>query len=133
MKWALLSRSLRWVLVVAAAALLAVTWGGGHVVRLAAPDAGPGGCSAQEDCTGGGGACTGECISGVCGASGPSGRCSCGYAVGGIAELPEVAQAPARASASSDRPYAALAGGLAAAAVLALGAGAWYARRWWLR
>ena len=48
-----------------------------------------------------------------------------GPAVGGIAELPAV-------SASSGPPYAALAGGLAAAA-LALTAGGWYARRRWLR
>jgi len=44
--------------------------------------------------------------------------------VGGIAELPDVAGG----SGSSAGTYAALAGGLAAA-VLALGAGAWYARR----
>jgi len=53
-------------------------------------------------------------------------------AVGGIAELPDMAQAPAAQSASSESPYAALAGGLVAAA-LALTAGAWYARRRWLR
>jgi hypothetical protein len=41
--------------------------------------------------------------------------------VGGIAELPGV-------SGSSGPPYALLAGGLAAA-IVALGAGAWYARR----
>ena len=52
--------------------------------------------------------------------------------VGGIAELPDVAQAPASHSAPSTGTYAALAGGLAAA-VLALGAGAWYARRRWVR
>ena len=45
-------------------------------------------------------------------------------AVGGIAELPDVAGD----SGSSAGTYAALAGGLAAA-VLVLGAGAWYARR----
>ena len=45
--------------------------------------------------------------------------------VGGLAELPEI-------SGSSGPPYAALAGGLAAA-VLALTAGAWYARRRWVR
>ena len=44
--------------------------------------------------------------------------------VGGLAELPDL-------SGSSGPPYAALAGGLAAAAV-ALTAGAWYARRRWL-
>ena len=48
--------------------------------------------------------------------------------VGGIAELPDVAEG----SRSSAGAYAALAGGLAAAAV-ALTAGAWYARRRWLR
>ena len=54
-----------------------------------------------------------------------------GGAVGGIAELPEVAQAPASRAGSSGSPYAAIAGGLAAA--LALTAGAWYARRRWGR
>jgi len=49
-------------------------------------------------------------------------------AVGGIAELPDVAQAPPRPSDSGERSYAVLAGGLAAAA-LAIAAGAWYARR----
>jgi len=48
--------------------------------------------------------------------------------VGGIAELPDVAGS---ASGSSSPPYAALAG--AAAGVVALAAGAWYARRRWLR
>jgi hypothetical protein len=48
--------------------------------------------------------------------------------VGGLAELPDVAGD----SGSSAGTYAALAGGLAAA-VLALGAGAWYARRRWGR
>jgi alpha-tubulin suppressor-like RCC1 family protein len=52
--------------------------------------------------------------------------------VGGIAELPDVAQSPASQSGSSAGSYAALAGGLAAA-VLALTAGAWYARRRWMR
>lgn len=55
--------------------------------------------------------------------------------VGGMAEYPDVARAPAghqsASSGSSDPPYAALAGGLAAA-VLALSAGAVYARRHWL-
>jgi V8-like Glu-specific endopeptidase len=46
-----------------------------------------------------------------------------GSPVGGMAELPDVAG-------SSDRPYLALAGGLAAA-VVALAAGVWYARRRW--
>jgi hypothetical protein len=46
---------------------------------------------------------------------------------GGLAELPEVASG----SGSSTGTYAALAGGLAA--VLALTAGAWYARRRWAR
>jgi hypothetical protein len=49
-------------------------------------------------------------------------------AVGGIAELPEAASG----SGSSTGTYAALAAGLAAAA-LVLGAGAWYARRRWAR
>jgi hypothetical protein len=48
--------------------------------------------------------------------------------VGGIAELPDVASD----SGSSTGTYAALAGGLAAA-IAALGAGAWYARRRWAR
>jgi hypothetical protein len=48
--------------------------------------------------------------------------------VGGIAELPDVAGD----SGSSTGAYAGLAGGLAAA-VLALTAGAWYARRRWIR
>ena len=48
--------------------------------------------------------------------------------VGGIAELPEAVSD----SGWSAGGYAALAGGLAAA-VLALGAGAWYARRRWVR
>jgi hypothetical protein len=48
--------------------------------------------------------------------------------VGGIAELPDVAGD----SGSSTGTYAALAGGLAAAA-LALSSGAWYARRRWVR
>jgi hypothetical protein len=47
----------------------------------------------------------------------------CSSPVGGMAELPDVAG-------SSDRPYLALAGGLAAA-VVALAAGVWYARRRW--
>jgi len=47
-----------------------------------------------------------------------------GSPVGGIAELPEV-------SGSSGRSYVALAG-LAAAALVALGTGGWYARRRWL-
>jgi len=58
-----------------------------------------------------------------------------GCSVGGIAEFPDVAQAPAGESASSGEsgpPYAALAGGLAAA-VVGLSAGAWYAKRRWLR
>ncbi len=54
-------------------------------------------------------------------------------AVGGIAELPDVAEtAPGRQSDSSAGGYAALAGGLAVA-VMILGAGAWYGRRRWLR
>jgi len=52
--------------------------------------------------------------------------------VGGIAELPDVAQAAASQPASSDPPYAPLAAGVAAA-LLAGSAGAWYARRRWLR
>jgi hypothetical protein len=63
------------------------------------------------------------------------GRLTCTIPVGGIAEPPDVAQAPAGESASSDAsspPYGALVGGLVGAAV-ALGAGAWYARRRWLR
>jgi hypothetical protein len=59
--------------------------------------------------------------------------------VGGIAELPplagtsaEEAGAPAEGSGWSSASYAALAAGLAAAAV-ALSAGAWYARRRWIR
>jgi len=52
--------------------------------------------------------------------------------VGGIQELPNAAEIPTARSASSDLPYAALAGGLAAA-VVAIAAGAWYARRRWLR
>jgi len=55
-----------------------------------------------------------------------------GLSVGGIAELPDVAQSPASQSGSSAGTYAALAGGLAAA-VLTLMAGAWYARRRWVR
>jgi hypothetical protein len=50
---------------------------------------------------------------------------ACEGAVGGLAELPD-------ATGSSASLYAALAGGLAAAA-LALMAGGWYARRRWLR
>jgi len=49
----------------------------------------------------------------------------CDIPVGGIAELPEVSD-------SSARIYIALAG-LAAAALVALTASAWYARRRWLR
>jgi hypothetical protein len=59
--------------------------------------------------------------------------------VGGVAELPplagtsaEEAGASAGGSGWSSASYAALAGGLAAAAVV-LSAGAWYARRRWLR
>jgi len=59
--------------------------------------------------------------------------------VGGVAELPplagtsaEEAGAPGGGSGWSSASYAALAGGLAAAAVV-LSAGAWYARRRWLR
>ena len=48
--------------------------------------------------------------------------------IGGIAELPDVAQAPGRQSDSSTGGYAALAGVLAAAFVT-IAAGAWYARR----
>lgn len=47
--------------------------------------------------------------------------------VGGIAELPEVVQAPAGASGSSTGRYAALAGGLGAVAVAAVGG--WYVWR----
>jgi hypothetical protein len=60
-------------------------------------------------------------------------------AVGGIAELPQVAggagdqaAAPDNGSGWSSANYAALAAGLAAAAVV-LSAGAWYARRRWIR
>jgi hypothetical protein len=52
--------------------------------------------------------------------------------VGGIADLPDVSQGPGRQAASSNPPYAALAGGLAAALV-AVTAGAWYARSRWQR
>jgi len=59
--------------------------------------------------------------------------------VGGIAELPDFAgasadeaRAPAGGSGWSAAAYAALAGGVATV-VLTLGAGAWYARRRWLR
>ncbi len=52
--------------------------------------------------------------------------------VGGIAELPDAAQAPSRLSDSAERGYAALAGGLAVA-LAAVATGAWYARRRWLR
>lgn len=58
-----------------------------------------------------------------------------GSVVGGMQGLPDVVQAPAGESASSGAsgpPYAALAGGVAAAVVV-LGAGAWYGRRRWLR
>jgi hypothetical protein len=48
--------------------------------------------------------------------------------VGGMAELPDVAQAPSRQSDPSTGGYAALAGVLAAAFVT-ITAGAWYARR----
>jgi len=66
----------------------------------------------------------------------PDGDCeSSPGAVGGIAELPEIAQgsaseagAPADSSSPSAPPYIPLAG-LAVLAVLALTAGAWYARR----
>jgi len=54
------------------------------------------------------------------------------HPVGGVAELPEAAQAPAGQSDSSDPPYAVFAGA-AAAAIVTLTAGAWYARRRWLR
>jgi hypothetical protein len=61
------------------------------------------------------------------------------YPVGGIAELPplagasaEEAGAPAEGSGWSAGAYAALAAGLAAAAAV-LSAGAWYARRRWIR
>jgi V8-like Glu-specific endopeptidase len=63
---------------------------------------------------------------------------SLGFPVGGVAELPSLAgtwaseAAPAGSSGWSGGAYAALAGGLAAA-VLTLTAGAWYARRRWLR
>jgi plastocyanin len=52
--------------------------------------------------------------------------------VGGIAELPEVAQAPSRSSDSAGRTYAALVGGLAVA-LAAVAAGAWYAKKRWLQ
>jgi hypothetical protein len=55
--------------------------------------------------------------------------------VGGIQALPEVAASASSAADSSDssaRIYGALAGGLAAA-VVAITAGTWYARRRWLR
>jgi hypothetical protein len=59
-------------------------------------------------------------------------------AVGGVAELPalpatstEEASAPAHDSGWSPGSYAALAGGMAA--LLAVIAGGWYARRRWLR
>jgi hypothetical protein len=58
--------------------------------------------------------------------------------VGGIAELPDIAkgstdklESPADTSSPSAPPYVPLAGG--AAALVALTAGAWYARRRWLR
>ncbi len=50
---------------------------------------------------------------------------ACPGAVGGIAELPDV-------SGSSGRNNVAIAG-LAAAVLVALAAGGWYARRWWVR
>ncbi len=52
--------------------------------------------------------------------------------VGGIAELPDAAQAPSRSSGSAERGYAALAGGLAVA-LAAIASGARYAKRRWLR
>ena len=48
--------------------------------------------------------------------------------VGGVAELPDLAQAPSRPSDSAERSYTALAGGLAVA-LAAIATGAWYARR----
>jgi hypothetical protein len=66
-------------------------------------------------------------------------NCTGVQAVGGIAELPglagtsaEQAAAPTEGSGWSSASYAALAGGLAAVLVV-LSAGAWYARRRWLR
>jgi len=77
-------------------------------------------CASSADCAPGW-MCSGcTCVSGT-----PA-------AVGGWAELPEAAKAPASESGSSAPPYALLAGGLAAA-VLALTASAWYARRRWFR
>jgi hypothetical protein len=71
-------------------------------------------CATNDDCPSGW-TCAGcVCVSGT-----PS------PAVGGLAELPDV-------SGSSGPHYAALGGGLAAA-LLALTAGGWYARRRWLR
>ena len=52
--------------------------------------------------------------------------------VGGVAELPATAATQATGSGSPAPTYLALAG-FAAAAVLALTAGAWYARRRWVR
>lgn len=58
--------------------------------------------------------------------------------IGGIAELPQIAQSPGEAGAPAEGSgwsagnYAALAGGLAAGAA-AIAAGGWYARRRWLR
>jgi len=64
--------------------------------------------------------------------AGAAGKCKSPSPVGGIAELPDVA--PAQASWANPRAgsYGALAGG-AAAVVVVLVAGAWYARRRWGR
>jgi hypothetical protein len=53
-------------------------------------------------------------------------------AVGGVAELPDIAAVPLQDS-GSGAPNAGLLAGLSAGAVLLLAGGAWYARRRWLR
>ena len=135
MRSRIVGRFARCVFVVATAGLVAVALGGGDGAGLGALHAGPVRCSAQPclgvcgvPCDFGQGTCVGNCW-----------HCSSMLlSVGGVAELPDAAGAsageagaPAEGSGWSSASYTALAAGLAAA--VALSAGGWYARRWWIR
>lgn len=152
MRWFTLSRSLRPALVVAAAGVVAITWGGASGAGLAAPDGKPAtiGLAGESACASfltcglmpwPDGCAGGTCVGTIPCIATSRGYCECAYylSTGGVAELPSVAGASAAETVAggggagwSAGNAAALAGGVAAA-VAALAAGAWYARRRWLR